>query len=72
MRIAIICAGSIGTTLGRAWIKHGEDVILGLRNSMSRLTRLFPPLVGEVHGTTSVTGGIPECPKQGRPTARGK
>jgi 8-hydroxy-5-deazaflavin:NADPH oxidoreductase len=32
MRIDIIGAGSVGATLGRAWIKHGEDVIWGLRN----------------------------------------
>jgi predicted dinucleotide-binding enzyme len=32
MRIAIIGAGSVGATLGRAWIKHGEDVIWGLRD----------------------------------------
>src|SRR6516225_4742681 len=28
MRIAIIGAGSVGATLGRAWIKHGEDVVV--------------------------------------------
>jgi glycine/D-amino acid oxidase-like deaminating enzyme len=27
MRIAIIGAGSVGGTLGRAWLKHGEDVV---------------------------------------------
>jgi len=32
MRIAIIGAGSVGATLGQAWIGHGEDVIWGLRN----------------------------------------
>jgi predicted dinucleotide-binding enzyme len=32
MRIAIIGAGSVGATLGQAWIKHGEDVTWGLRN----------------------------------------
>jgi len=32
MRIAIIGAGSVGATLGRAWIERGEDVIWGLRN----------------------------------------
>ena len=32
MRIAIIGAGSVGATLGRAWIKHGEEVIWGLRD----------------------------------------
>lgn len=33
MRIAIIGAGSVGATLGRAWLKHGEDVVWGLRNA---------------------------------------
>jgi predicted dinucleotide-binding enzyme len=32
MRIAIIGARSVGATLGQAWLKHGEDVIWGLRN----------------------------------------
>ena len=32
MRIAIIGAGSVGATLARAWIKHGEEVSWGLRN----------------------------------------
>ena len=32
MRIAIIGAGSVGATLGRAWLKHGEDVTWGLRS----------------------------------------
>jgi predicted dinucleotide-binding enzyme len=32
MRIAVVGAGSVGATLGRAWIERGEDVIWGLRN----------------------------------------
>jgi len=32
MRIAIIGAGSVGATLGQAWLKAGEDVTWGLRN----------------------------------------
>src|SRR5262249_59084166 len=32
MRIAIIGAGSVGATLGRAWRNHGEDVIWGVRS----------------------------------------
>jgi predicted dinucleotide-binding enzyme len=32
MRIAIIGAGAVGTTLGQAWLKRGQDVIWGLRN----------------------------------------
>jgi predicted dinucleotide-binding enzyme len=32
MRIAIIGAGSVGATLGQAWLKLGDDVSWGLRN----------------------------------------
>jgi predicted dinucleotide-binding enzyme len=32
MRIAVIGGGSVGAALGQAWLKHGEDVIWGLRN----------------------------------------
>jgi 8-hydroxy-5-deazaflavin:NADPH oxidoreductase len=32
MRIAVIGAGSVGATLGQAWLRHGEDVTWGLRN----------------------------------------
>jgi len=42
MRIAIIGAGSVGATLGRAWIKHGEDVIWGLRNPQDPKYAVLP------------------------------
>ena len=32
MPVAIIGAGAVGATLGQAWLKHGQDVICGLRN----------------------------------------
>src|SRR6266496_1736769 len=32
MPVAIIGAGAVGTTLGQAWLKNGQDVIWGLRN----------------------------------------
>jgi 8-hydroxy-5-deazaflavin:NADPH oxidoreductase len=32
MHIAVIGVGSVGATLGQAWLKHGEDVTWGLRN----------------------------------------
>ena len=32
MRIAVIGAGSVGTAVGQAWLKHGEDVTWGLRD----------------------------------------
>ena len=31
MRIAVVGAGSVGATLGRAWIERGEDVIWGAK-----------------------------------------
>ena len=34
MRIAVIGAGSVGATLGQAWLRHGEDVTWGLRNPL--------------------------------------
>jgi predicted dinucleotide-binding enzyme len=32
MRIAVVGAGSVGATLGQAWLERGEDVIWGVRN----------------------------------------
>ncbi len=32
MRIAVIGAGSVGGTLGKAWLKRGYDVVWGIRN----------------------------------------
>jgi 8-hydroxy-5-deazaflavin:NADPH oxidoreductase len=32
MHIAVVGAGSVGATLGQAWLKHGEDVVWGLRH----------------------------------------
>ena len=32
MRIAVIGAGSVGGTLGKAWLKRGYDVLWGIRN----------------------------------------
>jgi len=42
MRIAIIGAGSVGATLGRAWIERGEDVIWGLRNPADQKHAALP------------------------------
>ena len=32
MRIAIVGAGSVGGTLGKAWLKRGYNVLWGIRN----------------------------------------
>jgi NADPH-dependent glutamate synthase beta subunit-like oxidoreductase len=36
MPVAIIGAGAVGATLGQAWLKHGQDVIWGLRQEERR------------------------------------
>jgi predicted dinucleotide-binding enzyme len=36
MRIGIIGAGSVGGTLGRAWVKKGHDVMFGVPDPTSR------------------------------------
>src|SRR5260221_12152565 len=42
MRIAIIGAGSVGATLGRAWTKLGEDVIWGVRQPADQKHATLP------------------------------
>ena len=32
MRIAMIGAGNVGSALGRAWLRSGEDVVFGVPN----------------------------------------
>jgi 8-hydroxy-5-deazaflavin:NADPH oxidoreductase len=32
MNIAIIGAGNVGSTLGKAWAKKGHDILFGVRN----------------------------------------
>jgi predicted dinucleotide-binding enzyme len=39
MKLAIIGAGDVGGTLGRAWAKKGHDVFFGVRNSQDDKTR---------------------------------
>ena len=33
MKIAIIGAGNVGTTLGRAWQRHGHEIAYGVRQA---------------------------------------
>ena len=35
MKIAIIGAGNVGGTLGRAWVKAGHEVMFGVRDPSS-------------------------------------
>ena len=39
MPVAIIGAGAVGATLGQTWLKHGQDVIWGLRNPAEGLAK---------------------------------
>ena len=42
MPVAIIGAGAVGATLGQAWLKHGQDVIWGVRNPADPTKRCWP------------------------------
>src|SRR5436190_6866114 len=64
MRIAIIGAGSVGGTLGQAWLKHGEDVVWGLRNAADPKYAALPkervkPLAEAVEGAEIVAIATP-------------
>jgi predicted dinucleotide-binding enzyme len=64
MRIAIIGAGSVGGTLGQAWLKHGEEVVWGLRNAADPKYAALPkervkPLAEAVEGAEIVVIATP-------------
>lgn len=42
MRIAIIGAGSVGGTLGKAWLKLGHDIVWGIRNPADPKYAILP------------------------------
>jgi predicted dinucleotide-binding enzyme len=42
MRIAIIGAGNVGTALGQAWLRSGEDVVFGVPNPADAKYRSLP------------------------------
>ena len=42
MRLGIIGAGNVGSTLGRAWLKAGEDVVFGVPNRADPKYRTLP------------------------------
>jgi len=46
MRIAIIGAGNVGSTLGKAWGKKGHDIFFGVRNPKDDKTRQFVQIIG--------------------------
>jgi predicted dinucleotide-binding enzyme len=56
MRIAIIGAGSVGGTLGQAWLKHGEEVVWGLRDHGVAITTISAPSTASAGGLTRSLG----------------
>jgi 8-hydroxy-5-deazaflavin:NADPH oxidoreductase len=55
MKIAIIGAGNIGSTLGRAWAKKGHDVFFGVRNPKDDKTRQVVQSIGTKAQAGTVT-----------------
>ena len=46
MKIAIIGAGNVGGTLGRAWAKKGHDIFFGVRHPQDDKTRQLLQSIG--------------------------
>ena len=46
MKIAIIGAGNVGGTLGKAWAKKGHDIFFGVRNPQDDKTRQLVQSIG--------------------------
>jgi predicted dinucleotide-binding enzyme len=46
MKIAIIGAGNVGSTLGRAWAKKGHDLFFGARQPQDDKTRQLVASIG--------------------------
>ena len=46
MKIAIIGAGNVGSTLGRAWAKKGHDIFFGMRHPNDDKTRQLLQSIG--------------------------
>jgi NADPH-dependent F420 reductase len=57
MKIAIIGAGNVGSTLGKAWAEKGHDIFFGVRHPRDDKTRQLVDSIGpKVHA-----GTIPEA-----------
>src|SRR6266568_4043560 len=46
MKIAIIGAGNVGSTLGRAWARKGHDICFGVRHPQDDKTRQLVQSLG--------------------------
>ena len=46
MKIAIIGAGNVGSTLGQAWAKKGHDIFFGVRHPQDDKTRQHVQSIG--------------------------
>lgn len=57
MRIAIIGAGRVGTTLGTGWTRAGHDVVYGVRDQGGGADRL--PVAEAVTGADVVVNALP-------------
>lgn len=53
MKIGILGAGAVGTTLGRAWVKQGHEVIFGVRDPQAvKVKRLLEELNSRARAAT--------------------
>lgn len=53
MKIGILGAGNLGTTLGKAWAKHGHEVIYGVRDrNAPKVQALLDATIGKRYAAT--------------------
>lgn len=55
MKIAILGAGSVGATLGKAWSKHGHDVVFGVRDAAAPKVQALLSEVGASAATLALS-----------------
>ncbi len=55
MKIAIVGAGSVGGTLGKAWANQGHQVTFGVRNPEAEKTQTLLQEIGDRARATTVT-----------------
>jgi predicted dinucleotide-binding enzyme len=54
MKIAILGAGNMVSTLGRAWVNHGHKIFFGVKNTTDEKTQALIQEIGSNASTSSI------------------
>lgn len=61
MKLAILGAGSVGSTLGRAWAKQGHTVIFGVRDVNAPKVQTLLTEIGANAQTATLTDAVAQA-----------